>query len=93
MFELAEVKGQSRGWEPQPLADLSRSKPFGPRLHEQPENIEARLLTERDKRGYGFVLFHISNMMEISEPSRPKNRFRSSVSPDLYGRDYENSRQ
>ena len=93
VFELVEVKEQRRGWEPQPFADLPRRKPLGSGLHEQSENIETRLVTERDKGGYGFLLFHISNMMEIQGASRPKIRFRLSVPPNLYGRDHENSRQ
>ncbi|WP_036280548.1 hypothetical protein [Methylocystis sp. ATCC 49242] len=65
MLELTEVERQRRRWEREPLADLSRRKSLGSGLHEQPENIEARLMTERDKGGYGFMAFHISNMMEI----------------------------
>ncbi len=65
MFELVEVERQRRGWDPQPFADLSRRKPLGSDLHQQPDNIETRLITERDKRGYGFLLFHISIMMKL----------------------------
>ncbi|KAF2989293.1 hypothetical protein MJC1_03611 [Methylocystis sp. MJC1] len=65
MFELGEVKRQRRGRKPQPLADLSRRKPLGSGLHEEAENIETGLVTERDKGGYGFLFFHVSNMMEI----------------------------
>ena len=65
MFELTEVERQRRGWEREPLADLPRRKPLRSGLHEQPENIEPRLVTERDEGGYGFLFFHISNMVEI----------------------------
>lgn len=65
MFELGEVKRERCGREPQPFADLPRRKPLGSGLHEQAKNIETGLVTERDKGGYGFLFFHISNMMEI----------------------------
>ncbi len=65
MFELVEVKRQRCWRKPQPFAYLPRRKPFGSGLHEQPKNIETRLMTERDKSGYRFILFHYSNIMEI----------------------------
>lgn len=71
MFELVQVKRQRCGWEPQPFADLPRRKPVGSGLHKQPEYIQTRLMTERDKGGDGFLLFHTSNIMEIYGRSRP----------------------
>ncbi len=72
MFELVEVERQRRGRNAQPLANMSCRKSFSSGLHEQPKNIEPRLVAERDKRGDGFVLFHISDMVEIS--TRVKTR-------------------
>ncbi len=74
MLKLAEVKGQRRGREPQPLADVPRCKPLGSGLHKQPEDIQTRLVTERDKGGDGFMFFHISNMVEMLNMSRPTSR-------------------
>ncbi len=65
MLKLAEVKGQRGGREPQPFADLPRRETLGAGLHEQPENIETRLVTERDEGSDGVLLFYASNMMEI----------------------------
>ena len=65
MFELVQVKRQRRGREREPLPNLPRRQPLGSGLHEQPENVEARFVAERDKGGDGFLFFHISNMMEI----------------------------
>lgn len=65
MLELAQVERQRRRREPQPLADLPRRKPVGSGLHKQPEYIQTRLMTERDKGGYGLLFFHYSNIMEI----------------------------
>lgn len=65
VLELAQVERQRRRREREPLANLPRRKPLGSGLHEQPENIEPRFVAERDKGGDGFLLFHISNMMEI----------------------------
>ncbi len=65
MFELAQVERQRRGRDAEPFANLPRRNPFRSGLHEQPENIEPRLVTDGDKCGYGFVFFHNSNMMEI----------------------------
>ena len=71
MLELAQVERQRRRREREPLADLPRCKPLRSGLHEQPENIEPSFVTERDKGGYGFLLFHISNMMELFAQSSP----------------------
>ena len=71
MLELAQVERQRRRREREPLADLPRGKPLRSGLHEQPENIEPSFVTERDKGGDGFMLFHISNMMEIFAESSP----------------------
>lgn len=68
------MERQRRRRQREPLADLPRGKPLGPGLHEQPENIEPRFVTERDKSGYGFMFFHISNMMELFPESSPSNR-------------------
>ncbi len=65
MFELVQMERERRGRKPQPFADLPGRKPRGSGLHEQPENIETRLVTERDKGSDGFLFFHLSNMMEI----------------------------
>jgi hypothetical protein len=65
VFELAQVERQRRGRESEPLADATRRQPFRSGLHKQPENIEPRLVTERNEGGYGFRFFHSSNMMEI----------------------------
>lgn len=73
VLELAQVERQRRRREREPLADLPRRKPVGSGLHKQPEYIQTRLMTERDKGGYGFLLFHISNMMEMYGRSRPRN--------------------
>lgn len=51
VFELAQVERQRRRREREPLADLPRGKPLRSGSHEQPENIEPRLMTERDKGG------------------------------------------
>lgn len=77
MLELAQVERQRRRREREPLADLSRGKPLGPGLHEQPENIEPRFVTQRDKSSYGVMLFHISNMVEISPESTLSKTCRS----------------
>ena len=77
MFELAQVERQRRRREREPLADLPRGKPLRSGLHEQPENIEPSFVTERDKGGYGFMLFHISNMMELFAESSPSKTCRS----------------
>ena len=65
VFELAQVERQRRRREREPLAELPSGKPLRPGLHEEPENIEPGFVAERDKGGEGFLLFHISNMMEI----------------------------
>ena len=65
VLELAQVERQRRRREPKLLADFPRRNSFGAGLHEQPKNIEPRLVPERYKGGYGFLLFHISNMMEL----------------------------
>ncbi len=71
VFELVEMKRQGCGRKPQPFADLPRRNPLGSGLHEQAKDIETGLVTERDKGGYGFLFFHISNMVEISGASSP----------------------
>ena len=76
MLELAQVERQRRRRQREPLADLPRGKPLGPGLHEQPENIEPRFVTERDKGGYGFILFHSSTIMEIFDKSSPSKTCR-----------------
>ncbi len=65
MFELAEMKGQRCRREPKLLADFPRRNSLGAGLHEQPKNIEPRLVPERDEGRDGFLFFHISNMVEI----------------------------
>lgn len=77
MFELAQVERQRRRRECELFADLPRGKPLGPGLHEQPENIEPRFVTQRDKSGYGVMLFHISNMVEILAESSLSKTCRS----------------
>lgn len=65
MFELVQMERQRRGRKPEPLADLPRRKSIRTGLHEQPENIEPRLVSESDEGGYRFLLFHDSNIMEL----------------------------
>ena len=77
VLELAQVERQRRRREREPLADLPRGKPLRSGLHEQPENIEPSFVTERNKGGYGFILFHISNMMELFAESSPSKTCRS----------------
>ncbi len=78
MLELAQVERQRRRREREPLADLPRGKPLRSGLHEQPENIEPSFVTERNEGGYGFLLFHISNMMELFAESSQSKTCRSS---------------
>ena len=60
------MKSQSVGGRSWPFGDVARRHAFGPRLHQQPENVEAVVLGERAKGGDGIRRFHISMKTEIS---------------------------
>ncbi len=53
LLELVQVERQGCGRQAEAFPDLSRWNPVRPRFHQQPEDIEARLLGERAKSGYG----------------------------------------
>ena len=74
VLELVQVERQRRRRKPEPLADLSRGQPLRAGLHQQPEDIEARLVGERDKGRDSGHLFHSSNILEILIASIPSRR-------------------
>ena len=63
--EAGEMEGQRRRREAELLADAAGRHALRPRLDEQPEDAEPRLLRERGERVDRFLGFHVSNNMEI----------------------------
>jgi hypothetical protein len=64
LAQAIEVKRQSVWRHVERFRNLSGRQTFRPRLHEQPERVEATPLRERGEGRDGFVLLHISMRIE-----------------------------
>lgn len=67
MLEVAEMEGERWRREIETFSDLAGGDPAGPRLDQEPEDVESRLVRQTGEGGESVYLFHISSIVEFSD--------------------------
>ena len=76
MHQLLEMERERGSRNLQFVRNRPRRKRVGRAPHQQPEDSESRILSERGESSNGMLNFHISKDMEISKMVNPSFRFR-----------------